>query len=210
MSNFLASKLSLALADNKKVFWLLTGGSTAGVAVEAAKLIANKNLANLTVSLTDERYGPIGHIDSNWTLLESLGLKLTGAYLNPVLTGQPFDKTTIAYTNFLRGAIRPECYKIALIGVGPDSHIAGIKPKSPAVYSNDLAVGYEWDDFSRITMGLQAIKKLDCAVSYLQKNTKEQALKNLQANLPVERFPSQALKQVKQAIIFNDLIGEKI
>ena len=40
--------------------------------------------------LTDERYGPVGHPDSNWSQLLQKGFDLPQAKLVPVLTGRLF------------------------------------------------------------------------------------------------------------------------
>ena len=45
--------------------WLLSGGSCVAVAVEAAKLVRADLADRLTVSLIDERFGAVGHSDSN-------------------------------------------------------------------------------------------------------------------------------------------------
>ena len=54
------------LSAGERVLWLLSGGSGSKVVIETAKQLASSNLENLSVTLTDERFGSIGHADENW------------------------------------------------------------------------------------------------------------------------------------------------
>jgi len=52
------------------VLWLVPGGSNIPIAVEAMDMIRKEmsglSLKYLTITLSDERYGSVGHKDSNW------------------------------------------------------------------------------------------------------------------------------------------------
>ena len=207
--DFIAKRLTDHLNKNEKVLWLLSGGSTAYLAVEVSKKLST-GLSNLTVSLIDERYGPPGHENSNWEHIRRLGLNLTTARLAPILSGKSLNETVKSYDSFLKTAFKMD-YSIALMGIGPDSHIAGIKPKSPATIAKTFATSYDWDDFKgRITMTFEAIKQLNCSISYLTSKSKGQAIMDLQKDLSPSEYPSQILKQAKEAIIFNDMLGEEV
>src|SRR5450830_1401642 len=54
------------LSKGERILWLLSGGSSIPIAIIASQSLQNIDLSNLFVSLTDERYGPIGHKDENW------------------------------------------------------------------------------------------------------------------------------------------------
>ena len=57
-----------------KIFWLLSGGSFMPIEVEVAQRLSDHpGLKHLSVTLTDERYGPDGHQDSNWQKLLDAG-----------------------------------------------------------------------------------------------------------------------------------------
>src|SRR6266566_4768573 len=75
------------LQAGKRVLWLVSGGSVIPVAVAVAQKFTGIPVGKLTVSLTDERPGPVGHPDSNWLGLQQAGLQLPGATLRPILTG---------------------------------------------------------------------------------------------------------------------------
>src|SRR3989338_1214878 len=80
-ANFIAKSILLQLQSNKRVLWLVAGGSCILVAIEVAKLISEHPHKNLVVMLMDERYGVVGHPDSNWYQLLKDGLKLPEAKL---------------------------------------------------------------------------------------------------------------------------------
>jgi 6-phosphogluconolactonase/glucosamine-6-phosphate isomerase/deaminase len=86
--DFVAGRLIESLRAGVHVLWLISGGSCIPIAVEVAKRLQKYNVSNLTVTLTDERYGLLGHADSNWQQLLDAGFVLPGATLVPLLGGQ--------------------------------------------------------------------------------------------------------------------------
>ena len=69
----LTHKLQQYLQSGQSVVWLVSGGSNIPISVEVLKALKIKVkptlLKSLKVMLTDERYGPVGHLDSNWQQL---------------------------------------------------------------------------------------------------------------------------------------------
>src|SRR4051812_16644787 len=88
----LSAKLDGYLLEGKKVLWLVPGGSNIPVASRIMSSLHN-NLGNLTVTLTDERYGDIGHADSNQVQYTAAGFDLKGASFIPYLIGEPLEDT---------------------------------------------------------------------------------------------------------------------
>lgn len=202
-SDYLAADINRHLLKGA-VIWLLSGGSSIPVEAAASRKLSG-NLSNLTVTLADERFGPLGHPDSNWLQLKKAGFKAAGAKLQPVLSGANFEDTISRYNRILNEALVSNGYKIGVLGVGPDNHIAGIKPRSPAAAAQSLAIGYKWEDYARLTMTFAAIEKLDCAIVYMVGEAKRQAIENLKLNnTGLNEQPSQILKRVKRVIILND------
>lgn len=208
----LADSLAEHLGKGLSALWLVPGGSGIEIASMAARNLRalNVDLSKLTVSLSDERYGPVGHPDSNWLQLQKAGFKLPGARLSPVLAGLSLEATAAAYSSFLEQALRLATYKLAFLGMGADGHIAGIKPGSPAVDSHKLAAGYEWEDFTRLTMTPLAIKRADEVVCWAAGSAKRGALESLDDELPLEVEPAQILKAVSSVTVYNDIRGEEI
>ena len=119
VGKYLAGLISAQLGDGRRVLWLLSGGSAIAAAVEAAKLLQGADLSNLTVSLIDERYGEVGHADSNWAQLLAAGFDLPGATLHPVLSGLGQAETAEDFEHFLASQFAASDYVVGLLGIGP-------------------------------------------------------------------------------------------
>lgn len=208
---YLTLHISQPLAEGKKVLWLLSGGSYIETQVETAKKLAHLDLSNLTVSLTDERFGPPGHKDSNWQKLLATGFSLPGANLVPVLKGKDFTETTLEFSDFIKSSFEKNDYKIACVGVGADGHTLGVLVNSPGVDSPELVVGYEGKDFKRITLSLRSLEWLDEVLVYMFGQQKQALISQIaKQNLPSRRQPAQALKKSKRLIVYNDYIGTEV
>jgi len=217
---FIATSILKQLELNKHVLFFATGGSSISVGVRISEILReNKEhglTKNLTVLLTDERYGPIDHVDSNYSSLIEKGFILPFAKIIPTLTGESREITTEKFNIILGQELKKAEYKIGLFGIGSDGHTAGILPGSVAAHSKDLACGYDTSSFSRITMTFNAIKQLDEAVVWMQGEDKWDMLKNLENDIParphdssgaggdVIKQPAQILKKVPLLTIFTD------
>ncbi len=222
ISKIIAEKISEKLISGQKVFWIVTGGSAIRVALGVSKLLANQNLENLTVTLTDERFGTVGHRDSNWQQLIQAGFSLPSAKLLPVLQGQDRRKSTDYFSKSLAKNFDSCDYSLGIFGIGPDGHVAGILPGSPNIDSGEMAIGYSDDQVriaspdgvkrggDRITMSAAAIARLDEVIVCAFGEAKHQWLDKLEKDLPIEQNPAQSLKQVKNLLIYNDYKGGEI
>lgn len=205
----LTDTLTNNLRQGHSVVWLLSGGSAIEVEVAVARKLQGQNLAHLTVTLADERFGQVGHDDSNWQQLEKAGFSLPGARIVPVLTGEDRETTAATFAEALRRVFATADYRIALLGMGPDGHTAGILPGTPSVKAKGWATHYSTDQFERITMTADAIARLDEIVVFATGIPKQAAIKDLERDLPVDEQPAQAVKLARRVTIFNDLVGEK-
>ncbi len=212
-AEFLASVLWKELKLGKKVLFFVTGGSSVPVAVKTAETLdrlcqsINKRdlLSHLTITLTDERYGRVGHADSNWRRLLDNGFSLPGAKLAPVLTGKNRALSVENFNKFLDQEFRAAEYKIGLFGVGKDGHTAGVLPSSIAVGCRDLVCDYDAPPFFRITMTPRAIERLDEAVVFVQGKEKRGVLESLLSeNIDIMKQPAQVLKKVPRFTVFSD------
>ena len=210
VGQYIAERLTKQLAAGRRVLWLVPGGSAIAVAVFVSKILASEQLDNLTVGLTDERYGPEAHIDSNWQQLRAAGFSLPGADLQPVLSGKNLELTAQEYSKLLEADLKMADYSLALVGLGADGHILGIKAGSPAVLSSDFAAGYAWTDYDRLTATSRTLEKLSEVVVYAVGQQKWPQLKTLQEELEPSSQPAQLLKKLKKVIIFNDYKGEPV
>ena len=159
--------------------------------------------------LTDERYGSVGHRDSNWQQLLDKGFILPQAKLIPVLFGDDKKNTVEKFNQNLIKEFKKAEYKIGLFGVGVDGHTAGILPESEAILSLNLACGYDIPTFSRITITPKAKEKLDEVVVWAQGKDKWSVIKNLNKNSDIIKQPAQILKRVPLLTIFTDYLGRR-
>jgi len=206
---FIASSVVKQLEAGKKVLLFLTGGSSVVVGVKIADILRESKdtnlLANLTVTLTDERYGPIDHFNSNFFQLTEQGFSLPQAKIIPILVDEDRNITVEKFNaNLNEEFIRAE-YKIGLFGVGVDGHTSGILPETSAVNAKDLAFGYDTATFSRITITFNAIEKLDEVVVSAQGKDKWKVLEELKTDIELTRQPAQILKRVPVLTIFSDM-----
>jgi 6-phosphogluconolactonase len=208
--DYLAEAIAKPLSKGKRVLWLVCGGSSIEVAARVSQKLQGQDLTRLAVTLTDERYGEVGHADSNWHQLAEHGFLLAGARLRPVLVGAPLDATVAHFADILEEELDRADFRIALYGIGADGHVAGILPGSPAVESDDLAAGYDAGKFTRLTMTFPAIEAIDEALVYAVGEAKRPVFEGLETEIPLEDQPAQILKSVPELTIFNDQIGESV
>ncbi|HSH56235.1 MAG TPA: 6-phosphogluconolactonase [Candidatus Limnocylindrales bacterium] len=207
----LYQRLVEELETGDKVLWLVPGGSNIPLSAEISKRLPEELTKNLTIYLTDERYGDVWHADSNTRQLDEAGFEPKQATMVPVLTGDlTLEETTEHYADALAAAFVENDVVIGQFGMGPDGHIAGILPGSPAVDSTELAAGYQTESFTRITMTPEAIQHVDAAYVYAFGDAKREALENLERELPLVEQPAQILKQLPESFVYNDQIGEDV
>lgn len=203
---YLTEVISTHLDAGERVLWLVSGGSGVQVGIRAAQLLAGHDLSKLSVTLTDERYGPVGHPDENWQQLLMGGFVLPGADLYRPLIGQDRDATTQAFGKWLDEQFMRADYRIGLFGIGTDGHTAGIKPDSPAQVATTTAAEFTGEDFERITMTFPVIERLNEVVLQAFGGEKSTVLGQLlHENLPLDQQPAQVLKRVAQCTLFTDV-----
>ncbi len=210
-ADFIVAAMLKQFKQGKPVLLFLTGGSSILVGVEIGDLlrkILEENPAyDLTITLTDERYGPVNHLNSNYFQLLEKGFNLPEAKFIPILTGDDRNIATEKFQAALDQELklnRENKYIIGLFGVGADGHTAGILPESEAVRSGGWALGYDTPIFPRITITPKVIEQLDEAVVWLQGKEKWSALEDLKKDIEIAKQPAQVLKKVPLLTIFTD------
>lgn len=205
-AEFIAHTILNKLELGKSVLFFVTGGSSIPVCVKISEIIKEHSHKNLTIMLTDERYGPVGHSDSNWAGLIKRGFDLPEAKLIPILTGDNHIVTTEKFNTVLKKELKDAKYKIGLFGIGIDGHTAGVLPETESVYYHELACGYDTSMYSRITITPKAIVQLDEVVVWAQGQEKWEVIKKLEQNIDIRKQPAQILKKVPLLTIFTDYI----
>ena len=207
---YIAQQLQALLQADKRVLWLVSGGSAISIAVAVAQKLQTTDASRLIVSLVDERYGEVGHADENWRQLLDAGFSLPSATLQPILKGESPEATTVDFAAFLKQQLAESDVRIGLFGIGADGHTAGVLPHSPAVLEAEFACYYSTETYKRITMTPPAIAALDCAIVYAKGPEKAVTLEALKQTIAITDQPAQILKQVPRCIVFNDHQGESL
>ena len=208
VAEHIASAISKHLKAGETVSWFLSGGSAIQLAVKVSAALHGTDAGKLSISLIDERHGPAGHADSNWKQLQDAGFSVADARLIPVLDGSDLPSTAEHFSATVADLLQAD-YKIAILGIGPDGHTAGILPGTEAVTAKGLVVGYKTDQHNRVTMTVQALEQLNEAVVYAMGEAKKPTLQQLRdQDVPLDQQPAQLLKHITNVTIFNDQIGD--
>ncbi len=196
------------LNEGKRVLWILTGGSSIPACVEVFNHVKqNYSLDNLTVTLTDERYGPVGHADSSWQKLIDEGFVFEGLHTIPVLTGATFEDTASQFEENIKNAFNNNDVIISAFGIGSDLHIAGILPNRSASNESELVLAYHTPTFNRITLTFGAIKRVNIAYVFIFGDTKKKVISELQnRDQPLFIKPAFILKSIQEVYIYSDQI----
>ena len=204
-ADHIAKEIIDKLTSNKKVFWFLSGGSGIKVVLEVARQLNEHDLHNLTATLSDERYGPVGHSNENWQQLIDQGFALPGATLYRPLIGEDPIATTNHFSAWVSQHMADAHYSIGLFGIGSDGHTAGIKPHSSAVTANAWADYFQGADFERITITPLPISQLNEAVIQASGTDKIDTLTSLiSQSLSPKDQPAQILKSVPISTLYTD------
>jgi 6-phosphogluconolactonase/glucosamine-6-phosphate isomerase/deaminase len=205
----LSERLVAELSAGKQVLWLVPGGSNIPLSAAVSHLIPEQLTENLTVMLTDERYGEVGHGDSNTVQLETAGFRAGRSTFHAVLQqGLSLEATTERYARDFDAAAARADIIIGQFGMGPDGHMAGMLPGSGAVTSADLAFGYQAPGYVRITLTPPAVARIGAAYVFAFGEEKREALTSLHdKDLDLSQQPAQIIKQLPESYVYNDLIS---
>lgn len=211
LTNALTSRLNTALDEGNKVLWLVPGGSNITVAVGVMRGLNRSKLSNLTVALTDERYGDPGHADSNYFQLRKAGFNYKDAKFDDLLDGSTQKETVQRSNDKMAELFTSSDLVVGFLGMGSDGHIAGILPNSPATTEKHMwVVGYDGGQFQRITLTPFALSHIDEAiVGAFGVEKKPQFEKLCRVKLPIREMPAQILCHLNNVVIYNDQIGEE-
>lgn len=206
----LTKRLTQELQAGKKVLWLIGGGSNINASVAVMEALPEELTKQLAIFMTDERYGDVGHMHSNSRQLLEAGLQQKDAIFMPMLQpGFSMEETQERYAQALERAVEHADIVIAQSGIGPDGHIAGILPHSPAVKATGWVTGYEAPNYKRMTMTFDALRNIDAAYYMAFGDDKASALTQLRnESLSLDEQPAQILKEIPEAYVYNDQIGD--
>jgi len=194
------------LDNGQPVLWLLSGGSSLELAVEARRAVNILAEGLLHVGLVDERYGQPGHANSNWLQLQNSGFDFTNIVPHPMLSGRDLNNTVAVYNSGMSHMIEDGYYTVAILGIGADGHIAGMLPQEPKQFakfeSREPYVSYSGPDYVRVTAGAETLRLMDRSFVYAEGKEKLKQLEKLEQTVPVYQQPAQLLKQMSDVTIY--------
>lgn len=205
----LSEKIIGLLNDSKRVLWLICGGSNIPVAIKVMNLIRQKiptiNLKNLTIMQTDERYGPIGHKDSNWQQMIDGNFNFNDLNSKSILKNLSLQETVKSYELEIVKAFTDNDIIIGLFGIGTDGHIAGILPETIIENEKDLVIGYQAKPFVRVSLSFSALLKFNYVYVLVFGQSKREAIdKFKKIDLSLKEQPMQILKKMKNVSMYSD------
>ena len=193
--------------SQKRILYLLSGGSSASVGVAALGLLNESVRKNISVAMVDERFVPYNTKDSNAYLLKKLGILNFVSIFDEVLENNSEidrNKTAQNYENKLANKVENSDYIIAVLGIGADNHTAGILPGINFNDSNNLVVDYSSDTFERISISPHFFNSIDMLFVYVEGDEKESAVMAVSEVHDSVDYPSQLIKNAKQyEILYN-------
>lgn len=218
----LASDILRETVD-KDTLLLLSGGLTPKPLYE--QLAREGKLHPGAVGLTDERIGPLD--STNGEMIRKTGFV---GYLEKVKIqsysirrsqSQTVEEAALDYNNNLKNLLKMFPRRIAILGMGPDGHIASIAPNrkdfaNPVFDSvgHVLAAGFEdpkgMDDGGfgkRVTMTFRALREMDLLICLVFGENKSHALKRMFEEVPIETVPARFLASAdvgKKVILITD------
>jgi 6-phosphogluconolactonase/glucosamine-6-phosphate isomerase/deaminase len=212
VSHEIARVICDGLFANKRVLWLVSGGSNLAAEkdiMDMARNHADGHLRGLAIMPVDERYGHPGHDDSNIQQLRDAGFDPGSAtFIDVLLHDTPFDETVSFYNELANAALANADLVVGQFGMGADGHIAGIKPDSPAADSDVSTVtGYNWSDYQRLTLMPAALRQITVGFLLAYGSDKKKTLLQLQKNkLPFHKLPAVLLYEIPEMYVYNDQI----
>lgn len=205
-----ATSICDGLFTGERVLWLVSGGSNIAAEADIMNMVrahAGEHLGGLAIMPMDERYGKPGHADSNTTQLKAAGFDPGSAtWIDVLMHDLPFDQTLSFYNGVAATALSNAKTVIGQFGLGSDGHTAGILPGSPATEIDEATVvGYEWSDYTRMTLSGSALSQINTAFVLAYGPNKKVALKRLQKKTePFSDLPSMLLYEIADTRIYND------
>lgn len=206
----IVSALVSSLNKGKKVLLLVSGGSSVGLAslVLNSQQLAGSDMNLLTIGQVDERFGEVGHDNSNWRGL-SEKTDVRDFKILPILTedSNNLESTAQRYNDSLKKSVAENDEVAGIFGIGADGHTAGLLPRCPVFGSDELVGSYEADDYKRITISDGFFQHFTYGFGYAFGDNKYSAISDMLSDGPVEDIPARLLKVIPGFTLFTDFKG---
>lgn len=197
-ANEIVSEILEKYSDPKTAFFL-SGGRTPKKLYEY--IAERKSLRAGSVGLVDERYGEKLHKNSNELMIKNTGLLEYFENQNIRFYGilaeeESLENTSRQYDETLRFVTKYFPKTVGILGIGSDSHTAGI-PAAPVIVrkmledQSSLVSNYELEGYGkRITMNFNALSMLDLIIILVLGQEKREVLKLMFDDGSIEEIPA--------------------
>jgi 6-phosphogluconolactonase/glucosamine-6-phosphate isomerase/deaminase len=204
----LAELIRVPLVGGQHVLWLVSGGSSLPIAVEAAQLLQACDQTNLWVTLVDDIFVPQGSPESNGQRLRDLGFSLNGGNFEEILRNKSLTDTAREFNALLQDHVAFADVAIGQFGIGAGYHTGGIHPHSTAAREQSaLAIGYQDGETGRITVTPALIAKLQTAFINSYGESKKPLVEHfLESDATIVDEPTQCLKRAAHLFVYSDTI----
>jgi 6-phosphogluconolactonase/glucosamine-6-phosphate isomerase/deaminase len=198
---------------------LLSGGSAVAAYTALADAVRRDGMAGLAIGQIDERYGEPRHADSNELAIE----RATGlvsacpphsvSFFSMLDKGGPMAELADRYDDLTRQEAAARRI-IAVVGIGPDGHTAGILPMEPLrfdeVFTPDrFVVGYDAPGpfRQRITVTPELLLHCATVIVVASGEQKTAALQNafMAPDEPTYKTPAEVLRRCQNVHVFSDI-----
>ncbi len=209
-----AKFLTKQIVPDKKMVLLLSGGSSTKIYPALGEYL-QKGSYQIALAQVDERFQPesqesVNSYDIGRTNLWKVCDERKIPYFL-VSQEKTLAEASSQYNEILNRLFRDYPLKIAVLGIGPDGHTAGLLPGYEKVWNtNQYVVGYQNSGLypKRISITPKAIKELDYGLVIAVGEAKKEPIKKALAGKNVKdlnRCPASILRQIKRADLFTDV-----
>ncbi|MBI2013845.1 MAG: 6-phosphogluconolactonase [Candidatus Colwellbacteria bacterium] len=208
--------LSQFLKESKDipVLLMLSGGSAMELLDDISLEYIGKNT---TITMLDDRFSRELDVNNFAQFSETMFCKVAIARGTKFISTVPKESETLqGFSTRLDSELKswvklhPAGKIIAVIGVGPDAHTAGIMPYSEALLSKSWVVGYDAGEKNvypqRATVSATFMRdKIDGGVVYVRGATKKDALNKLISEGSLNEAPARIMREMKNVKVFTDI-----
>lgn len=215
-----SSELRSSRENGTPVLLFFSGGSALGI---LDLLDLDIFGPHLTMTPVDERYDPSGR-ESNFAAFmkaecfpraEAAGTRFIDTRVQP---GQRRDDLALAFEHALREWMteNPNGKTLAILGMGPDGHVAGIFPMDDEERFRELfegnrsVIGYRGPEYAvcpeRVTVTISFLRRLDRTLVFFTGEEKRAAWDRVtRGTEPIHTLPAAIFRTLPAVEIFTDL-----
>ncbi len=187
--DFVVKQLNNALIRQSNASMVVSGGQTPRALYERLQRV-DLDWFKVSLTLSDERWLPLSHVDSNQNMIQEYLLKGLASRANflPLMTNHCNPHSAVdVVSERLRSLSKP--YNLVILGMGEDGHVASLFPDSDqiqsAFVSSDccLAIHPSAAPYARLSLTLSELLNTQRILLLIQGDKKWQLYQDILQNL---------------------------